>query len=116
MYPREFNARELIMPSRAPNGAYRTSSPAKLSSGTGAAAHAFDVPACRGPDCGYIPLRRRRRAIDYVSSAFVPVRRYRCLNQLCAWEGDPDYSHSRLRPTALWNILVRTSLTGQDRR
>jgi hypothetical protein len=42
-------------------------------------------PTC--PRCGGAVERIRRRFIDRVLSLFRPVRRYRCENFLCHWEG-----------------------------
>lgn len=44
-----------------------------------------DKPAC--PQCGGRLIRMTRRAMDRALSLFVPVRRYRCQNFSCQWEG-----------------------------
>jgi hypothetical protein len=46
----------------------------------------MNAPSC--PMCGG-PLRRiHRRFIDRVLSLFRPVRRYRCPQPTCRWEGN----------------------------
>lgn len=40
------------------------------------------------PQCGQPLDRMRRRAIDRVTSLFVPVQRYRCRAFTCRWEGN----------------------------
>lgn len=42
-------------------------------------------PAC--PRCSGAVNRVPRRVWDHLVSALVPVRRYRCRNLACAWEG-----------------------------
>jgi hypothetical protein len=39
------------------------------------------------PKCGQALRRRRRKALDYLISRFVPVRRYKCRNPECGWSG-----------------------------
>jgi hypothetical protein len=40
------------------------------------------------PRCAGSVERVRRRLIDRIVSVFVPVRRYRCRNDACSWEGN----------------------------
>ncbi len=40
------------------------------------------------PHCGKPLDRVRRRLIDRLVSLFAPVRRYRCRNFSCRWEGN----------------------------
>ena len=40
------------------------------------------------PDCGGHLIRTRRRAIDHVLNVLVQVRRYRCSEFHCQWEGN----------------------------
>ena len=42
-------------------------------------------PAC--PRCSGETDRIPRRALDFMVSVLVPVRRYRCLSMGCNWEG-----------------------------
>lgn len=39
------------------------------------------------PDCGTALMRIRRRLDDRVLSVLCEVRRYRCMNSGCLWEG-----------------------------
>ena len=40
------------------------------------------------PHCGGDLMRIRRRPVDRLLSVFVPVRRFRCVNFRCIWEGN----------------------------
>ncbi|OQA46820.1 MAG: hypothetical protein BWY52_00525 [Chloroflexi bacterium ADurb.Bin325] len=43
--------------------------------------------ALRCPRCGGSVYRKHRRSGDRLISIFVPVRRYRCANSECRWQG-----------------------------
>lgn len=47
-----------------------------------------NLPAFRCPECGSGLIRIRRRPIDRLMSAFVPVSRFRCSNMQCSYEGN----------------------------
>jgi hypothetical protein len=40
------------------------------------------------PHCGGNLMRIRRRPVDRLFSVFVPVRRFRCVDLRCIWEGN----------------------------
>ena len=40
------------------------------------------------PQCEQALDRIRRRPIDRLTSLFAPIRRYRCRNFTCRWEGN----------------------------
>jgi predicted RNA-binding Zn-ribbon protein involved in translation (DUF1610 family) len=44
------------------------------------------VPPC--PICGATTIRSRRRCVDRLLSAVISVRRYRCTELGCGWEGN----------------------------
>ena len=44
--------------------------------------------ACKCPRCEGDLIRIRRRPIDRMFSLFVSVRRFRCVNLGCIWEGN----------------------------
>jgi len=56
------------------------------------------------PKCG-APLRRVRRRIgDRVLSLFWPLRRYRCQDVLCRWEGNLSVKRTpRAQDASPWN-------------
>jgi len=43
-------------------------------------------PTC--PRCGETVHRIHRRFVDHIASLLRPVRRYRCENPACQWEGN----------------------------
>jgi hypothetical protein len=44
------------------------------------------VPPC--PICGATTIRSRRRSVDRLLSAVISVRRFRCSELGCGWEGN----------------------------
>ena len=44
--------------------------------------------SCPCPLCGGALVRKRRRTIDRLTSAFVPCQRFRCRNVSCQWIGN----------------------------
>jgi hypothetical protein len=72
--------------------------PAKPRSGRAASVQRSSAPACRCHECGDILIRVPRRLVDRLLSAFAPVRRFRCSNLLCLWEG--NLRQSRMMPEA----------------
>jgi hypothetical protein len=48
----------------------------------------YSSPECTCPRCNGAVTRVRRRFVDLLLSAFVPVRRYRCRSLDCGWEGN----------------------------
>ena len=102
------------MPTLAPGGAFRAYRPASPRPDTPASDYVFNGPVCRCPECGDTLTRIRRRGVDHLLSALVPVGRFRCLNLLCAWEGN-----LRDRPmgiSELLNSVGLSAITEHDRR
>ena len=100
------------MPTIAPSSSFRTTRPAKLQPVSGSSVYNFSVANYRCPDCGDIVSRIPRRPFDRILSVFVSLRRYRCPNVLCVWEGN-----LRARPLgtdALLNSFGLSSASGQD--
>ena len=102
------------MPTIAPSSAFLTTRPAKLQPVSGSSGHIYSVASCRCPDCGDIVSRISRRPFDRMLSMFVSLRRYRCPNVLCLWEG--NLRDRSLETDALLNSIGLSSATGHDRR
>jgi len=67
----------------------------------GATHHASSISELTCPLCGKPYLRRiNRRLIDRLFSVLIPVRRYRCEDFSCQWEGNIR-AHSRPRHHAM---------------
>jgi hypothetical protein len=47
-----------------------------------------------------------RRSIDRMTSWFFPVRRYRCRNPECRWEGNLPSSEGKRRTLSFWQMLL----------
>jgi hypothetical protein len=58
-------------------------------------------PACGGRSLAVI----HRRPIDHLVSRFYPIRRYRCRNRDCRWEGNLPSSKGRKEVRRFWQGL-----------
>jgi hypothetical protein len=102
------------MPTIVPSSAFLTTRPARPQPVSGSSGHVFSVASERCPACGDIVSRIPRRPIDRILSVFVSMRRYRCPNVLCVWEG--NVRDRPLGTEALLNSVGLSSATERDRR
>lgn len=102
------------MPTSEARGAFPIYRPARPRPDTVAWGYEFSAPDFRCPGCGDILIRLPRRGVDRLLSVFVPVRRFRCPNFLCVWEG--NLRRSKLRIRALPHSIGLPSAAGCPRR
>jgi hypothetical protein len=98
----------------APSSAFLSTRPAKRQAVSASRGQTFSVASCRCPDCGDIVRRIPRRPFDRLLSVFVSLRRYRCPNILCVWEG--NLRDRPLGTNALLNSIGLSSATPPDRQ
>ena len=64
------------------------------------------------PECDRRTLALiHRRAVDKMTSWFFPVRRYRCRNPECRWEGNLPSSEGRKKVLTFWQMLLWGSVS-----
>jgi hypothetical protein len=81
-------SRKSIMPTTAPYRKYLRYRPVEPRPHAAASDRLFSLHNRRCPECGDMLTPVHRRGVGDVLSFFVSMRRYRCPNVLCAWEGN----------------------------
>jgi len=64
------------------------------------------------PECDRRTLALiHRRPVDKMTSWFFPVRRYRCRNPECSWEGNLPSSEGKKKILTFWQMLLWGSVS-----
>jgi hypothetical protein len=64
------------------------------------------------PECDHRTLALiHRRPVDKMMSWFFPIRRYRCRNPECRWEGNLPNSQGRKKILTFWQMLLWGSVS-----